>query len=76
MSELAKYSVEWKLEGMKVPGMPEGAMDRRLTFEIDIDATDLEGATKAWYTHLDAMLGDQAREEIKTAALQWAAGRR
>lgn len=74
-TELAKYSVKFEIEGMKVPGIPEGVGDRRIVFEIDLDPSDIEAATIGWYLHLQAMLGPDEMEKIKAGALEMARGR-
>ena len=63
MSELATFTITHKLEGMKAPGLPEGAGDRELTFTYKLDATDLEAASKAWYAHLVPWFGEDKAEE-------------
>jgi hypothetical protein len=72
MSENAIYSIEWKIAGMKATGLPEGVGDRFLHFEIQIDPTDLEGATEEWYAHLEGMWGKDEVDKIRAAAMKWA----
>lgn len=72
MSDLATYSIEWKIKGMTVPDTPPGVGDRSLRFEIAIDPTDLEAATDAWYAHLEVMLGPDEVAKIRAQAEGWA----
>ena len=68
MSDLAVYSIEWRIAGMKIPGKPEGVGDRSLRFEYQMDPADEAGATEAWYEHLAAMLGPDELTKVRAFA--------